>query len=482
MTMPSRTQRDPPLTFWRTRPPPPETRLGRLAVDDVTAAIVASIVPKDDEEGILLNQLCRRADGGIPAFRLAQRYAAPGRDNDLYASLLLVAANTEFDPGVLALVQELLALAEAVESDCRYGRSPAKAAARRLRTLAALWLKRRPLRSICVAAPRWMAALQRTTEPLKVVPRTADRAPDSTADPVASGMPRRRVIEEIGDAESSEGRAISRRYEQLLKPLVLRGGAVDLGALETVLTLEAPNFEALVTTVLADLRLLRWAGAAWARFQPVLMVGPAGCGKTRIAKRIATLLGTGSLELSAAGASDARFLCGTARGWSNAQPSAPVQAMLRCWSANPVIIVDEVDKCSPSRRNGNVWDALLPLLERDTARTHFDECLLAAVDASEVSWVLTANATEGLPAPLLSRVTVVPVKPPDADAFEALLAGALSDIASELEIRVEDLPELGDTAVAYLRTAFSAGCSVRELKRLARKGLGYTAALPRVRH
>src|SRR3546814_13268954 len=97
------------------------------------------------------------------------------------------------------------------------------------------------------------------------------------------------------------------------------------------------------------------------------------------------------------------MLQGTARGWASAQPAFPLILMRRCGTANPVIVVDEIDKAQATH-NGDVRATLLSLLERETARAWPAERLLAACHLGEVSCILTANGTEQRAPPLLSRL------------------------------------------------------------------------------
>src|SRR3546814_11893923 len=114
------------------------------------------------------------------------------------------------------------------------------------------------------------------------------------------------------------------------------------------------------------------------RFRPCLVVGPPGCGKTRLARRIGQLTGTGSNLLSVGGSSDNRMLQGTARGWSTAEPSFPLLAIMRSEIANPLLIVDEIDKAVATSHNGSVANTLLGMLAPETAPRWPDHGLVTA--------------------------------------------------------------------------------------------------------
>jgi ATP-dependent Lon protease len=115
------------------------------------------------------------------------------------------------------------------------------------------------------------------------------------------------------------------------------------------------------------------------------------------------------------------------------------------------------------------------MLELETARMWPDECLLARCDLSHVSWILTANSVQGLPDTLLSRLAVVQVTSPSADAFEPLLRGILRDVAARYSIDVKRLPGLDPVIVGVLRRAFEDGASPRQLRAAVVRTLGIAA-------
>lgn len=138
--------------------------------------------------------------------------------------------------------------------------------------------------------------------------------------------------------------------------------------------------------------------------------------------------------------------------------------MAACGAANPLIIVDEIDKAGGSDRNGDIRRTLLGMLEPETARRWFDECLQAHCDLSGVSLVLTANTLDPISRPLLSRVAIAWVGLPGPDAIEGILEGMRADIAAELGIDPRVLPEIDIAARRALADAFGHGRSLRVVK------------------
>ncbi len=280
---------------------------------------------------------------------------------------------------------------------------------------------------------------------------------------------------------------IADRFAALTVELPLAGAAAmkplangEL-AITAHLRARAPWYATAIDLLDQQWRLQLWLCRPWIAFRPLLLVGPPGCGKSHLARMIAERSAVGHSILSLAGVADSTTVEGTPRGFTNTMPCFPALTMAQHGTANPIVVVEELDKAGVSARHGDPVTALLTLLEPGTAKQYWDRCLLAPVDVSHVNWILTANSLAGLPAPLRSRLDIVHVDGPSPEHFDILLANLFDEIAGQWRLPHTLLPTVAFEAEELLRHRFARHRSVRRLERELRAAMAAViGAVPRL--
>ena len=275
------------------------------------------------------------------------------------------------------------------------------------------------------------------------------------------------VLASVGDPESKEAVQIKSRYAALLKPMELRPGPGPDDIWRTMQR-EFPWLRE-ANRKLAEAAALSSKGGIY-RMRPLLLVGPRGVGKTRWARRAAEALGLPFGSMSLAGACSAVLVNGTERGWNAARAGYVPALLCDRGVANPLVLADEADKASESSHNGNALDAMLPLLERESAARHYDAFLMAQADLSAVNWVLTANSLACLPDVLLSRVDICHAGRPRACHFSGVIETVLADFRSDNGLPADEALDLGE-AMPALERSFSETADVRSLKGAVRSAV-----------
>jgi ATP-dependent Lon protease len=234
----------------------------------------------------------------------------------------------------------------------------------------------------------------------------------------------------------------------------------DIAGVRRTLLAEYPHSVNAIDLILRDLR-----EGEPVRMKPILLTGPAGTGKSRLARRIGEMLGIGVCRYDGSGSSDNMF-GGSPKGWSNTQPSAPVRAIHQTRIANPIVFVDEIDKTATSLHAGRLVLALMPHLDRETSSRFRDVSLDAEVDPSWINHVATANETEDLPAPLKDRYRAMKVPLPRLVDLPTLAAGLMQEIAAESGEQGFTWP-LANDELSVIGSAWQrAGFSIRKLQKI----------------
>ncbi len=145
----------------------------------------------------------------------------------------------------------------------------------------------------------------------------------------------------------------------------------------------------------------------------LLLVGPAGTGKSQIAYAVARILKLPWTTLDMSSINDPEQLTGSSRIYSNAKPGIIMEAFSAAGESNLVFIINELDKAASGKGNGNPADVLLTLLDNLGFTDNYIECLVPTVGVYPIA---TANDKSQISAPLMSRFAVIDI--PDYTADE----------------------------------------------------------------
>lgn len=189
------------------------------------------------------------------------------------------------------------------------------------------------------------------------------------------------------------------------------------------------NFKEVIELCQRNLRLFGLESPQIISFPPLLLSGPPGVGKTRFMSELAKVMGTDFFSLDFSTITSGFVLNGGSSSWSESSPGFISESIRKSRYANPIIMLDEIDKVASDHRFDPIGP-LYGLLESHTASRYKDEYLEIPMNLSGVLWVATANVPERIPAPIRSRMVEIEIKPPTPEQSRHIVKAIYSELLS----------------------------------------------------
>ncbi|XVE63123.1 hypothetical protein DITRI_Ditri06bG0174600 [Diplodiscus trichospermus] len=196
----------------------------------------------------------------------------------------------------------------------------------------------------------------------------------------------------------------------------------------------------------------------------ICLSGPPGVGKTSIGRSIARALNRKFFRFSVGGLSDVAEIKGHRRTYIGAMPGKMVQCLKNVGTANPLVLIDEIDKLGRGHA-GDPASALLELLDPEQNANFLDHYLDVPIDLSKVLFVCTANVVENIPNPLLDRMEVIAIAGYITDEKMHIARDYLEKTAREACGVKSEQVEVTDAALLGLIESYCREAGVRNLQK-----------------
>ena len=196
----------------------------------------------------------------------------------------------------------------------------------------------------------------------------------------------------------------------------------------------------------------------------LLLVEPAGTGKSQIAYAVARILKLPWTTLDMSSINDPEQLTGSSRIYANAKPGIIMDAFAMAGESSLVFIINELDKAASGKGNGNPADVLLTLLDNLGFTDNYIECM---IPTSGVYPIATANDKEQISAPILSRFAVIDIPDYTFEEKKIIFSKfALPKVLKRMSLKEEECI-ITDDALNTIVDLYSGTSGIRDLEQAA---------------
>lgn len=272
-------------------------------------------------------------------------------------------------------------------------------------------------------------------------------------------------LDEVGETESSARPYLMRLCQQgPFRPVVSANEGMIDGL--NLLLKRFPHFKSVINYIKQHLVLCLGRKNPYISIPPVLLEGNPGIGKTKFIRELAKILEVDFLQIDCANLSPSVFISGEPAVFRDASPGKFVQYFKNGGVANPMVLLDEIDKSK--KTNGSDFSPFYGLLEKDSAKSFEDAFCQVEFNYSNFMFFCSANDADLVPDAILSRLTVFYLEKPTLKQMPSIVRSIYSELVAEEGFLFSR--EISDESVAALSSLYP-----REVKHHLQNAMGVKA-------